>query len=311
MRATVGVLLLLKGSLAMELLDSHTALEPFSCHKHGFNYTLRYPRYDERFRHAHSMNRCGYNFYPEARRVPLPAVMIDVGANVGQSLLGYASLGWQILAFEPMPLNAVMVRVNVEENGFGANVHLFEGAASNRTGQATIYAPGHGRLDNAALTTNAATIAVKGAPSATQVRLITLSEALQAAEASQGVRPEDVRFIKVDTQASASPRNLPTPQLATPRLQPMCSCTPRQGHEVEVLQGLEAALPRLRHPDLKIMLEYDPRLQNAQGHSPLELGLLARKMGFSVYCRERCVALREQPEGCSDLWLRRGGCDAG
>ena len=109
MRATVGVLLgLLKGSLAMELLDSHTALEPFSCHKHGFNYTLRYPRYDERFRHAHSMNRCGYNFYPEARRVPLPAVMIDVGANVGQSLLGYASLGWQILAFEPMPLNAVI-----------------------------------------------------------------------------------------------------------------------------------------------------------------------------------------------------------
>ena len=60
---------------------------------------MRYPRYDPRFAKAHSVNRCGYNVGQAARKVPLPAVMIDVGTNVGQSLLGYASLGWQVLAF--------------------------------------------------------------------------------------------------------------------------------------------------------------------------------------------------------------------
>ena len=102
------ICLMMQASLAMELLDNHTVLEPFTCSVHGWNYTVRYPRYDPRFAKAHSVNRCGYNIEQAARKVPLPAVMIDVGANVGQSLLGYASLGWQVLAFEPMPLNAVV-----------------------------------------------------------------------------------------------------------------------------------------------------------------------------------------------------------
>ena len=46
---------------------------------------MRYPRYDPRFAKAHSVNRCGYNVGQAARKVPLPAVMIDVGANVGQT----------------------------------------------------------------------------------------------------------------------------------------------------------------------------------------------------------------------------------
>lgn len=202
---------------------------------------------------AHSVNRCGYNVGQAARKVPLPAVMIDVGANVGQSLLGYASLGWQVLAFEPMPLNAVVVRVNVEDNGFGSQVHLFEGAASNHSGQTTIYAPSNGRLDNAALSAKASVASFRGAAiEATRIRLVTLSEALQAA-APRGVRAEDVRFIKVDTQ----------------------------GHEIE---GLRAVLPRL-HQEVRMKLEYDAALQAAQGHGPLDLADLARRMGFSVYCK--------------------------
>ena len=105
-----------------------------------------------------------------------------------------------------MPLNAVVVRVNVEDNGFGSQVHLFEGAASNHSGQTTIYAPSNGRLDNAALSAKASVASFRGAAiEATRIRLVTLSEALQAA-APRGVRapPRTCASLKWTRKATRS-----------------------------------------------------------------------------------------------------------
>jgi len=74
-------------------------------------------------------------------RVVRPGMtVVDVGANVGCYTLVLSSLvgekGW-VMAFEPEPENAAMLRRNVEENGI-RNVHIEERAVSDQSGTATL-----------------------------------------------------------------------------------------------------------------------------------------------------------------------------
>jgi FkbM family methyltransferase len=65
------------------------------------------------------------------------AVMIDVGAHHGHTLLPFARDGWRVYAFEPDPVNCSHLELSVK--GFD-NVTVIPDAVSDERGHATIYA---------------------------------------------------------------------------------------------------------------------------------------------------------------------------
>src|ERR1700693_1719301 len=67
------------------------------------------------------------------------ATFVDGGANIGTTALAAMSAGFSsVLAFEPDPLNARLLRANVALNGAQGSVGIVEAALSNRTGTAIL-----------------------------------------------------------------------------------------------------------------------------------------------------------------------------
>lgn len=64
---------------------------------------------------------------------PRTASVIDVGANIGLSTILLARLTGHVTAYEPSPLNAALLRRNLERNGI-TNVTVREAAASSELG---------------------------------------------------------------------------------------------------------------------------------------------------------------------------------
>ena len=89
----------------------------------------------------------GYmNFFDGAR----DHVMLDVGANMGLSMLPYYARGWRVIAFEPIPENVNTMKRNIFINGITEDrVALVHGAVTNMSGSLQVYAP-RGRTDNTA-----------------------------------------------------------------------------------------------------------------------------------------------------------------
>jgi FkbM family methyltransferase len=68
--------------------------------------------------------------------------VIDVGANVGfYSVMAAKHTTRRVLAIEPTPNALKLLRENIDRNGVGARVVVFEGAASNVAGKLTINTP--------------------------------------------------------------------------------------------------------------------------------------------------------------------------
>ena len=66
---------------------------------------------------------------------------LDIGAHVGyMTLMGAAAVGpaGTVIAVEPSPANAALLRANVATNGAG-NVEVLEAAASDRTGRLELF----------------------------------------------------------------------------------------------------------------------------------------------------------------------------
>ena len=254
---------------------------PFDCAPRGWNYSVVYPAYDPRFSKGHAVDRCGYGFIESLRAVRVHAarrpLMIDVGANVGQSLLPLASLGWDVLAFEPSPHNAEVINKNVGLNaGLADRVQLVDGVASNVSGTLTLHVPVNGREDNAALVASAAA-AAKSPSRPLQVKSVTLDDVF----VQRGLDPSRVHYIKIDTQ----------------------------GHEVAVLQGMHRLL-RTAHKSLVVKAELDPWLLAQQGQTPDDVLRVANAAGLALWCGRTCVRgfARDgvSPSGCSnDVILNR------
>jgi FkbM family methyltransferase len=73
-----------------------------------------------------------------SRLVRAADLIVDAGANIGWYTMVSASLGARVIACEPLPANAALLRVNVEANGFGPNVEVHECALGRAAGVATL-----------------------------------------------------------------------------------------------------------------------------------------------------------------------------
>lgn len=82
--------------------------------------------------------------------------VVDVGANQGYFSLYAASKGATVYAFEPCRENFEMLKWNVENNGFGDRVKIFNAAVTGRQGQVPLFVfeDTSGEIDLATVTTS-------------------------------------------------------------------------------------------------------------------------------------------------------------
>ncbi len=66
------------------------------------------------------------------------ALFVDCGANLGWYSIVAAALGAHVVAFEPMPNNAALLRSNIEHNGFGGRVEAHEIALGEYPGTGSL-----------------------------------------------------------------------------------------------------------------------------------------------------------------------------
>jgi FkbM family methyltransferase len=90
----------------------------------------------------------------------LDGVIIDAGANVGVFAVTVAARmpRVRVLAFEPEPSNAALLRRNVEANGLGGRVIVFEEMIGEQSGEATLYVNARSGGENSAIASPGATI---------------------------------------------------------------------------------------------------------------------------------------------------------
>ncbi len=63
-----------------------------------------------------------------------PQLFVDCGANIGWYSIVAGALGADVVAFEPMPLNAALLRRNVQANGLDANIEVHQIGLGSRAG---------------------------------------------------------------------------------------------------------------------------------------------------------------------------------
>ena len=292
-----------------------------SCRTQLYDYLISYPRYDARgsawsLEAAHAVLNatrkrgeryqvplCGYGWsivHSQAlagTTTDCPLV-VDVGAHVGLSVLPAASRGLRVLAFEPTPRNMQLLKLNAYLNGWGgprSAVGLVHAAVSNSNGSVRIFAP-VGREDNSAIGTgdpSASTVNLgeRTASVEHKVRAVSLDGYFGEAAAAL---VHTIRLVKIDTQ----------------------------GHELEVLRGMQGLLART---DLSftVVLELNSALQRASGHTPEEVLQFMHHFGFRPFCEASDVSRHGQPvqrlvavhhngshgtlPDCNDVVFRRRG----
>jgi FkbM family methyltransferase len=115
------------------------------------------------------------------------ALVADCGANIGWYTVVTASLGASVVAFEPMPANAVLLRRNVELNELGDRVEVHQVGLGSRPGRAVL------ELSVANQGDHRMVAEPSGRKATVEVEIRTLDDILA------GRRPD---LIKLDTQGS-------------------------------------------------------------------------------------------------------------
>ncbi len=121
-----------------------------------------------------------------SRLVRAGDLVVDAGANIGWYTMVAASLGARVVACEPLPANAALLRSNVEGNRLGDLVEIHECALGRAAGIATLALSTDNQGDHRLTTepTKRSTVSVQ----------VSTLDALLA-----GRRPT---LIKIDTQGS-------------------------------------------------------------------------------------------------------------
>jgi FkbM family methyltransferase len=183
----------------------------------------------------------------------------DCGANLGWYSVIAAALGADVVACEPLPANAALLRSNVERNGLGGRIEVHEIALGDRAGTAVLRLSadnqGDHRIQPETKPENAPTApTVPSTRPGVEVPITTLDAVLR------GRRPD---VLKLDTQ----------------------------GSEVAILRGGRAAwAPSPGRPDPAIVVELWPYgLRRAGAHESDLLALL----GPLIATTHECFEIRE------------------
>lgn len=59
-------------------------------------------------------------------------LVVDTGANIGSCTILWASMGAHVVAFEPLPSNAALLRASVRNNGLESQVSVIQSAAADK-----------------------------------------------------------------------------------------------------------------------------------------------------------------------------------
>lgn len=200
---------------------------------------------DDRWRQEGEFPDCGHvleAMQGESR----DCLVVDIGANYGACALGLAKLGFEVLALEPTPLTARLLRAAVARNGLGNSVVVLEAAA------------GHG----------GATPAFVRCPRGHSARCQVSHEAQLPGEE---MSPTAVQSISLDT---AVEEHLKTRRLCAVKIDV-------EGAELETLLSGVGVLSGLR-PTL--FLELHPFELRAGGSSTEEVfDLLVDTMGYRAF----------------------------
>jgi FkbM family methyltransferase len=119
------------------------------------------------------------------------ASFVDCGANIGWYSVVAAMLGANVIAFEPMPSNAALLRENINRNGLAERVVVHEVALGSGTSEAILELSDTNQGDHRLVTPDRATTEQKSI----RVPVVTLSNALRDTNRKPTV-------IKLDTQGS-------------------------------------------------------------------------------------------------------------
>lgn len=178
-----------------------------------------------------------------------PPLFVDCGANLGWYSVVAAALGAEVVACEPLPANADLLRANVERNELGDLVEVHEVALGDREGTASLRLStdnqGDHRIDPDALGTTPSSRASVTVPI---TRLDTVLD---------GRRPD---LVKLDTQ----------------------------GSEVAILRGGRSAWePRDDAPDAALIIELWPYgLRTTGSHEDELLDLIGPMIDVTHRCFE-------------------------
>jgi FkbM family methyltransferase len=114
-------------------------------------------------------------------------LVADCGANIGWYSIVTAALGASVVAFEPMPANAALLRRNVELNELGQRIEVHQVGLGSQSGQAVL------ELSVANQGDHRMVAAPSGRKQTVTVEIRTLDDVLD------GRRPD---LLKLDTQGS-------------------------------------------------------------------------------------------------------------
>lgn len=176
--------------------------------------------------------------------------VIDVGANIGFFTVLFAELagsGGRVLAIEPEPNNARLLRKNVEQRGIAPAVTIAQTAVGSEPGTATLYVAASGNLGD---------------------NRMYFTEERHGLAASKDRQTTDVPMTRVDDLV----RDWPRVDFIKMDI---------QGFEGHALAGMHDALTR--NSDLLLFTEFFPFGMRAAGSDPMRFLNDLRGYGFEIW----------------------------
>lgn len=179
-----------------------------------------------------------------------PAVLLDVGANIGKIAFPTMSLyePHTVIAVEPVRTNVDRLCMTANLNGWlkHPGLVLVEAAMSDSDSSVKIYVP-DGREDNSALSSTASIANVHVSQHVEKIQTIAGDKFLEVSDFHPDV-------IKIDTQ----------------------------GHELHVLRGLRKYLAKAERT--LVIAESDPKLMKKSGIDPKDIyKLMVTDLGYTPY----------------------------
>jgi FkbM family methyltransferase len=118
-------------------------------------------------------------------------IFVDVGANIGYFTLAAASLGYDVIAFEPMSRNAKKLSKSIEANNFTSRVQLYQNAVNDLSGQRVVLRETDATNQGNGQITQVTNSVEEGTYGVDYVRTITLSDILKG---------RDAFIVKIDVE---------------------------------------------------------------------------------------------------------------